>query len=427
MSESMDLSIGVSVDQDWAQDVPTALAQVPRQQPKQQQQVSACDQCHRRKLRCSREKPACGRCHFSGRQCTYSLSRPAGRPRRSLSGKPESSAGELLPGRLNDKMAEAISFADTAVPLMREYPLPGSLFDINSFPSTMSAVPFPDTYHDTFSGTTTLCTSPTVISPGSGVTGHSALSRPLPSLPGHPELAFLADGGRPEPAGRAASPPTSASAGSEGAVCHCAEALLRSALDLESAAAAATDPSPRPWVLELANTGFEAVVMCKQRHDGLQHLMLLVVICQLERYTGIACPPLPLPPPPPSPLPQHQQQQKNNGGVAAAAVASPGSRGSSLPLSPRGLVSPPPPPPAGFGEHQDPPPDAKASSSQPDELASFSKGPVLRSYLLLAALSSEVLTREGSQSCFPEVPLDVTRGRVDWMKAAFRARLGLDV
>ncbi|KAI1868695.1 uncharacterized protein JN550_006270 [Neoarthrinium moseri] len=45
--------------------------------------VNACDQCHRRKLGCSRGKPSCERCRQSGRQCTYSLIRPAGRPRRS--------------------------------------------------------------------------------------------------------------------------------------------------------------------------------------------------------------------------------------------------------------------------------------------------------------------------------------------------------
>ncbi|KAK8122638.1 hypothetical protein PG984_011308 [Apiospora sp. TS-2023a] len=47
--------------------------------------VNVCDQCYRRKLGCSRAKPACDRCHQAGRQCTYSLNRPAGRPRRSNS------------------------------------------------------------------------------------------------------------------------------------------------------------------------------------------------------------------------------------------------------------------------------------------------------------------------------------------------------
>jgi hypothetical protein len=47
--------------------------------------VNVCDQCYRRKLGCSRAKPSCDRCQRSGRQCTYSLPRPAGRPRRSSS------------------------------------------------------------------------------------------------------------------------------------------------------------------------------------------------------------------------------------------------------------------------------------------------------------------------------------------------------
>ncbi|KAL3417344.1 hypothetical protein PVAG01_11344 [Phlyctema vagabunda] len=45
--------------------------------------TNACDQCHRRKLRCSRHEPACDGCQKQQRLCTYSLSRPVGRPRQS--------------------------------------------------------------------------------------------------------------------------------------------------------------------------------------------------------------------------------------------------------------------------------------------------------------------------------------------------------
>jgi hypothetical protein len=48
---------------------------------------NVCDQCYRRKISCSREKPACERCQQSDQQCTYSVTRPSGRPRRSISGE----------------------------------------------------------------------------------------------------------------------------------------------------------------------------------------------------------------------------------------------------------------------------------------------------------------------------------------------------
>ncbi|KAF2216463.1 hypothetical protein CERZMDRAFT_81563 [Cercospora zeae-maydis SCOH1-5] len=44
--------------------------------------TNACDQCYRRKQACSKEQPSCGRCRLDGRQCTYSESRGAGRPRK---------------------------------------------------------------------------------------------------------------------------------------------------------------------------------------------------------------------------------------------------------------------------------------------------------------------------------------------------------
>lgn len=53
--------------------------------------TNACDQCHRRKLRCSRHEPTCERCQKQQHVCTYSLSRPVGRPRRSAAdGRPNS-------------------------------------------------------------------------------------------------------------------------------------------------------------------------------------------------------------------------------------------------------------------------------------------------------------------------------------------------
>ncbi|KAF6821710.1 hypothetical protein CMUS01_11368 [Colletotrichum musicola] len=64
------------MDHEWLTELPSPSV------PLQRQHTSACDQCHRRKLRCSRQKPACERFHFSSLQCTYSLSRPVGRPKR---------------------------------------------------------------------------------------------------------------------------------------------------------------------------------------------------------------------------------------------------------------------------------------------------------------------------------------------------------
>ena len=44
---------------------------------------TACDQCHRCKLRCTRELPHCQRCHKIGSACTFSTGKPIGKPRGS--------------------------------------------------------------------------------------------------------------------------------------------------------------------------------------------------------------------------------------------------------------------------------------------------------------------------------------------------------
>jgi Fungal Zn(2)-Cys(6) binuclear cluster domain len=41
----------------------------------------ACDQCHRCKLRCTRELPRCERCSYMGSPCTFSTGKPIGKPR----------------------------------------------------------------------------------------------------------------------------------------------------------------------------------------------------------------------------------------------------------------------------------------------------------------------------------------------------------
>ena len=41
----------------------------------------ACDQCHRCKLRCTRELPCCERCSHLGSPCTFSTGKPIGKPR----------------------------------------------------------------------------------------------------------------------------------------------------------------------------------------------------------------------------------------------------------------------------------------------------------------------------------------------------------
>jgi hypothetical protein len=45
--------------------------------------ASACDQCHRCKLRCSGEKPNCQRCRDNGSACTYSAGSLLGKQRRN--------------------------------------------------------------------------------------------------------------------------------------------------------------------------------------------------------------------------------------------------------------------------------------------------------------------------------------------------------
>ena len=68
---------------------------------KQPLRTSACDQCYRFKVKCTREPECCQRCSFSGNACTYSAAvdmdrsrkRPAvGSPMESPKKKPASSS-----------------------------------------------------------------------------------------------------------------------------------------------------------------------------------------------------------------------------------------------------------------------------------------------------------------------------------------------
>lgn len=97
-----------------------------------------------------------------------------------------------------------------------------------------------------------LCTSPTTgVSPGSGLHEHNALLRG--ASPSSPSSWTAAGGARDQPPGGRASSSDHA--------------------PLSPSAASASAPPPRLPALKLANVGFETMVMCKQKHDGLQHLM----------------------------------------------------------------------------------------------------------------------------------------------------------
>ncbi|KAK6833376.1 hypothetical protein PG987_008070 [Apiospora arundinis] len=69
--------------------------------------VNVCDQCYRRKLGCSRAKPTCDRCQHAGRQCTYSLNRPAGRPRRANSDRNRDGTAFSIPNREDIRRRES--------------------------------------------------------------------------------------------------------------------------------------------------------------------------------------------------------------------------------------------------------------------------------------------------------------------------------
>ena len=61
---------------DSGQPFPTSSKTLPRG-VKRGSTVSACDQCHRFKVKCIREKDECRRCIANGSTCTYSFSVPA--------------------------------------------------------------------------------------------------------------------------------------------------------------------------------------------------------------------------------------------------------------------------------------------------------------------------------------------------------------
>jgi Fungal Zn(2)-Cys(6) binuclear cluster domain len=50
--------------------------------------ATACDQCHRCKVRCCSGRPSCERCQKNGSTCTYSLGKPLGKPPKAARRKP---------------------------------------------------------------------------------------------------------------------------------------------------------------------------------------------------------------------------------------------------------------------------------------------------------------------------------------------------
>lgn len=59
--------------------------------------ATACDQCHRCKVRCSGGRPSCERCQSYGSTCTYSLGKPLGKPPKNGRRKPLPSQPQSQP------------------------------------------------------------------------------------------------------------------------------------------------------------------------------------------------------------------------------------------------------------------------------------------------------------------------------------------
>ncbi|KAJ2906251.1 hypothetical protein MKZ38_002330 [Zalerion maritima] len=59
----------------------------------------ACDQCHRCKLRCTRELPQCERCRKTDSPCTFSTGKPLGKPKGSKNKVKTATAGQQQQGQ----------------------------------------------------------------------------------------------------------------------------------------------------------------------------------------------------------------------------------------------------------------------------------------------------------------------------------------
>lgn len=72
---------------------------------------NVCDQCYRRKLSCSRGIPLCERCQQSGQQCTYSVIRPVGRPKRLESAESRQNRRSIMRNavRINEQVLQTKS------------------------------------------------------------------------------------------------------------------------------------------------------------------------------------------------------------------------------------------------------------------------------------------------------------------------------
>lgn len=148
---------------------------------------------------------------------------------------------------------------------------------------------------------------------------------------------------------------------------------------------------PSTAILETANRAFELLIMCKNKHDGLQCLLLLAVLHQTDRYiTFVAA------------------SMANTQAMATGSTPL-------TPITPQSLESALPP----------------ASCQQPAQpgllekpLDSAQRDLVTRTYLLLAAISSELLVEDGGFYSESGLELEFLRSRVHQLKHKFKAQLG---
>lgn len=125
--------------------------------------------------------------------------------------------------------------------------------------------------------------------------------------------------------------------------------------------------------------------MCKDKHDGLPYLVLLVIMHQLDRYIA--------------------------GPAAERDASNPLSAG--LPLTPQSQEAPSLRP-AISGQHS-------PTGSATDMLKSIPPEMMTKTYLLLAAVSSELLSEDGNMWSEPTVDLELLRSRVHQLKLKLKS------
>jgi hypothetical protein len=99
---------------------PRHLTELRRVMDAPEKAKTACDQCHRCKLKCSRNKPQCQRCESMASPCTYSTGRPLGKPRGSTNRRNRKDISPAIDSQKSGRLTRRNSLIDKITDISSE-------------------------------------------------------------------------------------------------------------------------------------------------------------------------------------------------------------------------------------------------------------------------------------------------------------------